>query len=228
MAKTKKFKQPAETSSQPKHSIGSDSGIGTAGQSKHFAQQHAALGVDKRTVTADKPVTSAAQLPSSKETDMPIAKPLRLKTMLAYFKFREDDINLTPVRATLPSLPLECWHSNALGKIGLRLGNSIFIDSLTLKMEGVSYARILVEVDAFKKLVDQVEFILPNGVGNHPPATTTAASNHAATAKLVAIKKGQPTSNDDTRRNKSSSTMALNPQPTNLPSRQRKCNRRTL
>ncbi|KAL0336699.1 UNVERIFIED_CONTAM: hypothetical protein Sradi_4881800 [Sesamum radiatum] len=80
------------------------------------------------------------------------------------FEFKEDDISLTPVWATLPSLPLECWHPNALGKIGSRLGTPIAMDSLTMKMERVSYARILVEVDASKKLVDHVEFILPNGV----------------------------------------------------------------
>ncbi|KAL2248410.1 UNVERIFIED_CONTAM: hypothetical protein Sindi_2693300 [Sesamum indicum] len=38
------------------------------------------------------------------------------------------------------------------------------MDSLTLKMERVSYARILVEVDASKKLIDQVEFVMPNGI----------------------------------------------------------------
>ncbi|KAL2238069.1 UNVERIFIED_CONTAM: hypothetical protein Sindi_0998600 [Sesamum indicum] len=73
------------------------------------------------------------------------------------FEFKEDDISLTPVWATLPSLPLECWHPNALGKIGFRIGSPIAMDSLTMKMERVSYARILVEVDASKKLVDQVE-----------------------------------------------------------------------
>ncbi|KAL0289460.1 UNVERIFIED_CONTAM: hypothetical protein Sradi_7073700 [Sesamum radiatum] len=85
------------------------------------------------------------------------------------FEFKEDDISLTPVWATLPSLPLDCWHPNALGKIGSRLGTPIAMDSLTMKMERVSYARILVEVDASKKLVDHVEFILPNGVVRKQP-----------------------------------------------------------
>ncbi|KAL0349643.1 UNVERIFIED_CONTAM: hypothetical protein Sradi_4113500 [Sesamum radiatum] len=81
-----------------------------------------------------------------------------------YFEFKEEDINLMPVWATLPSLPLECWHPNALRKIGSRLGMLIAMDSLTIKMERVSYARISVEVDASKPLVDQVDFMLPNGV----------------------------------------------------------------
>ncbi|KAL0415831.1 UNVERIFIED_CONTAM: hypothetical protein Slati_3415000 [Sesamum latifolium] len=87
-----------------------------------------------------------------------------LKIMPDCFEFKEDDISSTPVWAILPSLPLECWHPNALGKIGLRLGTPIVMDSLTMTMERVSYARILVEVNTSKKLVDEVEFILPNGV----------------------------------------------------------------
>ncbi|KAL0289670.1 UNVERIFIED_CONTAM: hypothetical protein Scaly_2695300 [Sesamum calycinum] len=142
-----------------------------------------------------------------------------LKTMPACFEFREDDISLTPVWASLPSLSFECWYPNALGKIGSRLGNPIAMDSLTMKMKRVSYSRILVEVDASKKLVDQVEFILPNGVvrkqpivykftpklctacnhfghlkdtcqGNHLPTATIAASNHVAAVKPIDTKKG--------------------------------------
>ncbi|KAL2248487.1 UNVERIFIED_CONTAM: hypothetical protein Sindi_2701000 [Sesamum indicum] len=85
------------------------------------------------------------------------------------FEFKEDDIRLTPVWATLPSLPLECWHPNALGKIDSRIGTPIAMDSLTMKMERVSYARILVEVDASKKLIKQVEFVMPNGITRKQP-----------------------------------------------------------
>ncbi|KAK4388549.1 hypothetical protein Sango_2461500 [Sesamum angolense] len=95
-------------------------------------------------------------------------RPLLLKPMPDCFEFKEDDISLTPVWATLPSLPLECWHPNALGKIGSRLGTPIAMDSLTMRMEGLLH-RILVEVDALKALVDHVEFKLPNGVTRRQP-----------------------------------------------------------
>ncbi|KAL0322019.1 UNVERIFIED_CONTAM: hypothetical protein Scaly_2498300 [Sesamum calycinum] len=148
-------------------------------------------------------------------------RPLLLKTMPDCFEFKEDDISLTPIWATLPSLLLECWHPNALGKIGSWLGTPIAMDSLTMKMERVSYARIMVEVDASKKLVDHVEFILPNGVVRKQPivyeytpkfcstcncfghlnescqpsaATATAAPNvNDAVVKTAAPKKVQPT-----------------------------------
>ncbi|KAL0415993.1 UNVERIFIED_CONTAM: hypothetical protein Slati_3431200 [Sesamum latifolium] len=146
-------------------------------------------------------------------------RPLLLKNMPDCFEFKEDDISSTPVWAILPSLPLECCHPNALGKVGSRLGTPIAMDSLTMMMECVSYARVLVEVDASKKLVDQVEFILPNRVtrkqrvvyevtpkfcskchhfsylndscqGTQTP-TVTAGPTTAATVKTVAPKKIQ-------------------------------------
>ncbi|KAL0415935.1 UNVERIFIED_CONTAM: hypothetical protein Slati_3425400 [Sesamum latifolium] len=67
-------------------------------------------------------------------------RPLMLKTIPACFDFQEGDISLTPIWATLPSL--ECWNPDALSKIGSRLGNPIAMDSLTMKMERISYARI--------------------------------------------------------------------------------------
>ncbi|KAL0362201.1 UNVERIFIED_CONTAM: hypothetical protein Scaly_1175300 [Sesamum calycinum] len=92
-----------------------------------------------------------------------------ISSMAVHCSSKQCRTVLTPVWATLLSLPLECWHPNALRKIGSRLGTPIAMDSLTIKMERVSYARILVEVDASKPLVDQVDFMLPNGVMRSQP-----------------------------------------------------------
>ncbi|KAL2237179.1 UNVERIFIED_CONTAM: hypothetical protein Sindi_0909600 [Sesamum indicum] len=159
-------------------------------------------------------------------------RPLLLKHMLDCFEFKEDDISLTPIWATLPSLPLECWHHNALWKIGSRIGSPIAMDSLTMKMERVSYAKILVEVDASKKLVDQVELVMPNDItrkqpvvyeftpklctnchrfghlqetcqGAHLPAVVAAFAPATALAKQAEAKKPQTTEwTIDHRRNK--------------------------
>ncbi|KAL0336214.1 UNVERIFIED_CONTAM: hypothetical protein Sradi_4833300 [Sesamum radiatum] len=145
-----------------------------------------------------------------------------LKTMPDCFEFKEDDISLTMVWATLLSLLLECWHPSTLGKIGSRLGMLIAMDSLTMKMERVLYALILVEVDASKPLVNQVDFMLPNGVmrkqqvvyeftpkfctdynrfghlngscqGTQPPTTgATMPSVPATTIVSTDLEKGQP------------------------------------
>ncbi|KAL0295107.1 UNVERIFIED_CONTAM: hypothetical protein Sradi_6851900 [Sesamum radiatum] len=91
-------------------------------------------------------------------------RPLVLEAMPDCFEFKEDDINLTPVLAIFPSLPLKCWHPNTLGKIASRLDTLIAMDSLIMKMERVLYPRILIEVDTSKTLVEQVKFKLPNRV----------------------------------------------------------------
>ncbi|KAL2224952.1 UNVERIFIED_CONTAM: hypothetical protein Sindi_2952000 [Sesamum indicum] len=101
---------------------------------------------------------------------------LLLKHMPDCFEFKEDDISLTPVWATLPSLPLECWHPNALGKIGSRVGSPIAMDSLTMKMERVSYARILETCQ-----------------GSHLPAVATSAAPATAPAKPAEAMKLQTT-----------------------------------
>ncbi|KAK4422081.1 hypothetical protein Salat_2159100 [Sesamum alatum] len=75
----------------------------------------------------------------------------------------------------------ECWHPNALGKIRSRLSRPIAMDSLTMSMERVSYARILLEVDASKKLVAKWSIQPSAGVA----ATTTVATVKTAASKKV-------------------------------------------
>ncbi|KAK4428251.1 hypothetical protein Salat_1124700 [Sesamum alatum] len=114
---------------------------------------------------------------------------LVLKNMLNCFEFKEDDINLTPVWAILPSLPLKCWHPNALGKISSKLGTPIAMDSLTMKMEKqpVVYEftpKFCTECNIFGHLKDSCQ-------GTHPPVVVTTTTP-AATIKSVALKKVQP------------------------------------
>ncbi|KAL0437492.1 UNVERIFIED_CONTAM: hypothetical protein Sradi_0457100 [Sesamum radiatum] len=129
--------------------------------------QHAPPDSVNATAAAHSAMAAAMHTGKTQAADGPYfvyGRPLQLKNMPDCFEIKEDDISVTPVWAILPSLPLECWHPNALGKIGSRLGTPIAMDSLTMMMERVLYARILLEVDASKKLMDQVEFILSNGV----------------------------------------------------------------
>ncbi|KAL0307694.1 UNVERIFIED_CONTAM: hypothetical protein Sangu_3015100 [Sesamum angustifolium] len=94
-------------------------------------------------------------------------RPLFLQGMPDYFEFKEDSFDTglghPPVA---PSRVLAPQHSC---KICSKLGTPIAMDSLTMKMERVSYARILVEVDVSKPLVDHVDLMLPNGVRRSQP-----------------------------------------------------------
>ncbi|KAK4408515.1 hypothetical protein Sango_0432500 [Sesamum angolense] len=122
-------------------------------------------------------------------------RPLILKAMPDCFEFKEDSISLTPVWATLPSFPLECWNANALGKIGSKLGTPIAMDSLTLKMERVSYAPGCLRIHT--KILHEVQPVWPfRGVLPRHPTTHCRHSNAycpATTSVLPELKKNQPT-----------------------------------
>ena len=86
--------------------------------------------------------------------------PLMLKIMSACFEFA-DNFGSVLVWINLPGLPIECWHPNALGKIASKVGKPIVMDKMTASLERVSFARVLVEIDASKELTWNVRIKLP-------------------------------------------------------------------
>ncbi|KAL2540095.1 Uncharacterized protein Adt_01073 [Abeliophyllum distichum] len=90
-------------------------------------------------------------------------RPLLLKIMPEYFQFDDDEISLMPVWVVLPELPLAFWNPKALGKVVSQVGKPISMDNLTSTRGRLSYARVLVEVDASKELIKSVQVGLLNG-----------------------------------------------------------------
>ena len=88
---------------------------------------------------------------------------LMLKNMPKCFRFGGEEIAIVPLWVQLPGLPLDCWNVRALSKIVSRIGKPITTDRLTHTKERLSFARVLVEVDASKELVTSVEMKLPTG-----------------------------------------------------------------
>lgn len=68
-----------------------------------------------------------------------------------------------PVWITLSGLPFDCWNVNALGKIASKVGKPIATDKLISTKGRLSYAIVLVEVDASVKLISTVQMKLPTG-----------------------------------------------------------------
>jgi len=89
---------------------------------------------------------------------------LMLKIMPRCFRFGGEDLATVPVWIQLPDLPLDCWNVRALSKIVSKIGKPVTTDMLTRTKERISFARVLVEVDASKELVDVVTVKLPTGV----------------------------------------------------------------
>ena len=88
---------------------------------------------------------------------------LMLKNMPRCFRFGGEEFATVPVWVKLPDLPIDCWNARALSKIASRIGKPITTDKMTLTKERLSFARVMVEVDASKELVSSVEIKLPNG-----------------------------------------------------------------
>ena len=92
---------------------------------------------------------------------------LMLKLMPRCFRFGGEDFATLPVWVQLPDLPLDCWNERALSKIVSRVGKPITTDKMTRTKERLSFVRVMVEVDASKDLVTQVELRLPTGEVYH-------------------------------------------------------------
>lgn len=86
-----------------------------------------------------------------------------LKVMPRYFQFDDKEVCTMLVWINLPGSPLEFCDPVALGKIVSKVGKPISTDKLTATKGRLSYARVLVEVDASIELVRLVKSKLPNG-----------------------------------------------------------------
>ncbi|XP_075083460.1 uncharacterized protein LOC142167200 [Nicotiana tabacum] len=90
-------------------------------------------------------------------------KPIITKTWTPNFNFDEEVLKIIPLWIKLPNLPLNCWSMNSLSEIGSGLGNPLYADDCTTKVERVSYARILIEMYVTQPMPTNVTLEDPNG-----------------------------------------------------------------
>ncbi|KAI5677890.1 hypothetical protein M9H77_08840 [Catharanthus roseus] len=91
------------------------------------------------------------------------SRPLILKNMPNLFEYGTCTHTVVLVWVTLPSLPVDLWNAQGLGKICSKIGNPLCSDAMTGRKERIFYARVLVEVDMAKELVSKVTIKLPYG-----------------------------------------------------------------
>ncbi|XP_060210241.1 uncharacterized protein LOC132637115 [Lycium barbarum] len=84
-------------------------------------------------------------------------KPVIIKAWTPEFNFHEEVLKTIPVWVKLPNIPLNCWENETLSRIGSSLGIPIYADDCTSKVDHISYARILVEMDITQPLLDKVK-----------------------------------------------------------------------
>lgn len=82
--------------------------------------------------------------------------PVVLKEWRPDFSLKQDMLRTIPIWIKLPKLPLYLWGERSLNKIGSAIGTPMVTDECTTHKLRVSYARMLVEVDITRKLVEEI------------------------------------------------------------------------
>lgn len=90
-------------------------------------------------------------------------KPIILKTWTPQFHFHNEVLRIIPIWIKLPNLPLNCWTSDSLSRIGSLLGVPICADECTTRQPRISFARLLIEMDVTKELPKSIAIQDPTG-----------------------------------------------------------------
>ncbi|XP_009782929.1 uncharacterized protein [Nicotiana sylvestris] len=85
-----------------------------------------------------------------------------VKMWNATFDFTNEVLKTIPLWIQLPKQPLNYWEDDSLGRISSTLRVPIYADACTTKVECISYARILVEMDVTRSLPRQIMVEDPN------------------------------------------------------------------
>ncbi|KAJ8536945.1 hypothetical protein K7X08_035346 [Anisodus acutangulus] len=91
------------------------------------------------------------------------SKPVIVKPWSADFSFKDEVLKVIPLWVKFPNPPLNCWGVKSLSRVASGLGKLIYADECTTKMERISYARVLIEMDVTIPLPNVVQVLDPNG-----------------------------------------------------------------
>ncbi|KAL2942681.1 hypothetical protein RDABS01_031030 [Bienertia sinuspersici] len=92
------------------------------------------------------------------------SKPVIMKKWDPDMELHKETIKTVPIWIRFPKLELKYWGHRSLHKLGDAIGTTLKVDRLTEQKERLAYARIMVEVDIQKELLDQIEFINEKGI----------------------------------------------------------------
>lgn len=84
-------------------------------------------------------------------------RPVIIKPWTSDFNFKEEILTTIPLWVKLPNLPLNCWNTVVLSKIGSKLGQPLYVDECTTQASRITFARIMVEMDVTKELPKEVK-----------------------------------------------------------------------
>ncbi|XP_056695259.1 uncharacterized protein [Spinacia oleracea] len=90
-------------------------------------------------------------------------KPVIVKAWTSDFDFNSEILKVVPLWIQLPNFPLNCWGTDSLSRIGSALGTPLFADECTSKQSRISFARMLVEIDVTRPIMQKVMVQEPSG-----------------------------------------------------------------
>lgn len=90
-------------------------------------------------------------------------KPITLKAWSKNFDFSANVLTTIPIWVKFHNLPLNCWIQGALSRINSALGNPLFPDDCTIKVDRISYACVLIEMNATQILPKVLSVKDPSG-----------------------------------------------------------------
>lgn len=91
-------------------------------------------------------------------------KPVIVKAWAPEMEFSKEELLTVPIWIRLPGLDFKYWSAKGLSKIGSLVGKPLMVDKQTEKKLGLSYARMLVEVNVGQKLPEEVLFRNEKGI----------------------------------------------------------------
>lgn len=72
------------------------------------------------------------------------------------FKFQSEMMRIMPLWVLFPVLLVYYWTEENLGRIASFLGKPVCLDRLTIEVERISFARVLIEIDITQKLPEEL------------------------------------------------------------------------
>lgn len=91
------------------------------------------------------------------------ARPIVIKMWTPDFDFATKMLRAIPLWVKFPSIPLNFWSVESLSRISSGLGAPLYTEERTTRLERISYARLLVEMDITRSLPNTLLVLDPNG-----------------------------------------------------------------
>lgn len=90
-------------------------------------------------------------------------KPIIVKVWSADFDLNKEVLQTISIWVKYPNLPLNCWSIDSLSRISSGLRIPLYADECTTKVNRISFARVLVEMDVARDLPMKLKVEDPNG-----------------------------------------------------------------